>query len=234
MNAKIRLLTQALIVILPLLPAPFCQATQSIYMKAGNIPGECVAEGHEDWCHVMWYNFDVDYPTRVNIGDPAPTMSLGPIQVTKPIDQASSELAREMANRNFLEYLWIEVAKPVGGGSEVVYLGYAFSNVLVSHIDWENSSEGDVSLETITFEYDAYLIAYRYKLPTGEWSSPCETGWNQATNQGRPLPPMPPGIRSMPPVMGDHLSIGAPSEPETTSDPAVTEDRKVRTRRTNS
>ena len=98
-------------------------ATMNVYCQIDGMKGECPEKSHKDWCVVLGFQHEIDYPFdfRESRGKSEPNH--GPLSVLKPLDLASPLLAEACAKKKKVAKVVLEFMRdnPKDGASEMYY-----------------------------------------------------------------------------------------------------------------
>ena len=99
-------------------------ATLNVYCQIEGMPGECVEQNHKDWCVVLGFDHQVEYPfdSREQRGKGEPQHA--GVTVVKPLDAASPLLAEACAKKKKVNKVVLEFTRdnPEGGGTQKYYI----------------------------------------------------------------------------------------------------------------
>lgn len=98
-------------------------ATMNVYCQIDGMPGECAEENHQDWCVVLGFDQQIDYPFdfREQRGRAEPEH--GGLKILKPLDTASPLLAEACAKKKKVAKVDVEFTRdnPTDGATETYY-----------------------------------------------------------------------------------------------------------------
>lgn len=107
-----------------------------IFMKAGSIKGDVVAESHRDWIWIESFEFGFEFAeddVRKSVGAGAPEPDLSPFEVTKSNDISGPGLMKWMLDGEEIETVQIDVCgDAVFAGRWRCFLRYVLKNVVLT------------------------------------------------------------------------------------------------------
>lgn len=164
------------------------------YMKLGDIKGEATDSGHQEWIIIESMSSPI---YRALVTDPATGVQrqrgdvvLGDIVCIKELDKSSPKLAESVCTGTVFPEVEIHFTKTIDNGdgttSEVPYLKYKLTNVLVSSYSFHGNAAGDpLPTEEITLGYTEVEWTYITQAADGS-GSVTYVGTCDATPSGTP------------------------------------------------
>ena len=101
--------------------------------------------------------------------------------IVKKIDKSSPDLFAACASGKHTKVMTVTVRK--AGGKPLEYLVYKFSDVMVTSYQAGGSSQGDLPVETVSFNYAKVEIKYVPQDSKGAGMSPVGTGYDFSLNK---------------------------------------------------
>jgi type VI secretion system secreted protein Hcp len=110
-------------------------------------------------------------------------VSLSSFNVMKKTDSSSTALFQACATGAHYPTAVVELRK-AAGTSQLVFLTYTFTEVMIESIQWSGSSGGDdTPTESVSFAFGKVAISYNQQDSTGAAKGGAKTGgWNVMTN----------------------------------------------------
>lgn len=110
-------------------------ATMNAYCQIDKMPGECTEQNHKDWCVVLGFDEEIEYPFDFSSGVGTGEPRHSGVSIVKPIDTASPLLAHAAAAKEKIDKVVIELTRdPVGGGRTQTYYIITLEDVRVTKV----------------------------------------------------------------------------------------------------
>jgi type VI secretion system secreted protein Hcp len=106
------------------------------------------------------------------------------LTIEKAVDRLSPTLFVLSASGAHFPTVQIFIRKAGGGGPQPgkPYLGYEFSMVFVTKLQWSGDEGDDVPVEQVSFAYGSLSLGYYPQQPDGSFGKVTKLGWSQMTN----------------------------------------------------
>ncbi len=131
-----------------------------IFMKAGSIKGDVVAESHKNWIPIKGCSFDIAFDedeVRKSLEEGAPEPKIEPFEVTKEPDECSPGLMQWMLDGNTLDEVQIDVCgDAIFKGSWRVHVRYVLKKcVLIDYsLKMTDGEKGDAEI-SLKLQFDS-------------------------------------------------------------------------------
>ena len=106
--------------------------------KQGAIQGSCQIQGHTNQMIVYKYEHIIDIPTNAQTGQPTGSTHLGPVKVTKEVDEASPLLAQALTTGEVLTDVKVMFMNISKDGKPQNYYTIEVKKAIVTSITFDN------------------------------------------------------------------------------------------------
>jgi type VI secretion system secreted protein Hcp len=133
----------------------------AVFVKYGDLKGECTAEGYKDWVEVQSFQWGVGRGISAGVGGgskrEATAPSVSEIVVTKSMDSFSPLVLKEAIGGKATK-VQIHLTQTDNGGKHMAYQKYILDNTLVS--GYSISAGADRPNESISMNFTKFDSEY--------------------------------------------------------------------------
>jgi type VI secretion system secreted protein Hcp len=149
------------------------------YLKLEGVPGEATAKGFEKQIELYSFSWGasnaVSHSSSGGMG--AGKASVSSFNFMKKSDAASPMLFQGCCTGHHFPTATVTLRK--AGGTQIDFLKYEFSDVLVESVQWSGSSGGDdTPTESVSIAFGKVEITYTPQDSKGGKGSPVAAGWD--------------------------------------------------------
>lgn len=154
------------------------------FLKLGDIKGESTDSKHKD--EIQLYSFSWGATQSATFGHGtgggSGKVTVSDFNFMKRTDKASPTLFQKCCTGEHIKEALVTLRK--AGGSQVEYLKYKFTDVLISSVQWSGSSGGDeVPTESVSVSFGKCEVDYQPQGKDGKpEGGPVHGGWNLMQN----------------------------------------------------
>jgi len=156
-----------------------------IFLNVDGIPGESLDAKHDEWIDVISFSHGISQPTSASTTTRTAERSTHEdFTIVKELDKSSPKLALACCNGDHITEVIIEVCRV---DTSDKYMRYTLTDVIVSSISQNGSSQGEVArpIEEISLRYGRIDWSYTEIDPvTSKSKGNVEAYWDVETNKG--------------------------------------------------
>ena len=153
-----------------------------MFLKLDGIQGESQDKTHKNEIELLTYQFGVHQQGTMvaGTGGGAGKATFEDLHFTKRVDKSSPNLFVAAASGSHIATAIVTVRK--AGGDQVEYLKITMNDVIISSFN-SSGHEGDVPLESITFNFTKVKKEYSPQNPDGTLGGVITGGYDVKANQ---------------------------------------------------
>ncbi|HTR76748.1 MAG TPA: type VI secretion system tube protein Hcp [Gemmatimonadaceae bacterium] len=154
-----------------------------MFLKLDGIDGESTDSKHKNEIEISSFSWGASNPTSIGSatgGIGAGKVHLSDLNITTGMNKASPKLFLACSSGQHIATGTLSVRK--AGGTQLDYLTYTLTEVLVSSYNTSGGGGSDTPMESISLAFAKIEMSYAPQGADGKLGSPVKVGWNVTTN----------------------------------------------------
>jgi type VI secretion system secreted protein Hcp len=162
-------------------------AVTNVYLKLGDLKGESVDTGHEDWIEVESFSWGVDNPSSFAVGQggQATQAHISALNISKACDASSVFLWQAATSGKHIPNATMSCLKLDTDTQRLEYLKVELTNLMVSSVQWSGAGGDTQVREHVSLVFAEFTSTYNLQTDTGAGKGAVHFGWNIQTSKAK-------------------------------------------------